>query len=79
MITKNSLVKSQISGGSTTATYGKFIVDDDDVSISSSNSSNSDNDKDKFIIDGIYHKWTTNTFDLDTSMLVHSIDPVTKV
>ena len=70
MSVNNALGKFQITVGSTTATNGKYIVDDNNISVSSSNNTNYyDNDEDEFIIDSVYYKLVNKAFDLDSIMV----------
>ena len=70
MIVNNALDKFQVDVGSTTATNGKYIVNDINISINSSNNSDFyDNSDDGFIIDNIYLKSINNTIDLDNIMV----------
>ena len=70
MSAKNALGKFQIAVGSTTASHGNYIVDENHISIHSSyNSDYSENDEDKFIMDNIYKKSKSNGFVLDSIMV----------
>ena len=52
---KCALGRFQMDVGSTIATHGKCIIDDDDISIHLSNNSNySDNDDEELILDDIF-------------------------